>query len=289
MLDRSKVIILGINGEMGRLLLDVFISLEFKVCGIDRNFNNIKHYDIQCIRIDLDSVADYSLMLPEVADADYIVLCLSEKLSIWVLTNLSSYIKHGAIIIDTLPVKQNYLTQVNNIFQQVKVTILSIHPLFKPALGFLDNNVILISDTLEDSETENRFLEKVTDLGGKIIPSTAVEHDRMMSIIQCLSHALILSFGLTLNKLHYISSGRVANFTTPFQKNLVGLLSRVINGNPHVYWDIQNKNRFNKQIYSQLRESLDYLTKIILDGDEQKFNQLFLDIRDNIKNIDIMS
>ena len=174
---------------------------------------------------------------------------------------------------------------MNSLFKQSnrKIKILSIHPLFKPILGFKDNNVILISDTLMGATDEDCFIRKIRDLKAIVTPSTAIEHDQNMSVIQALTHILILSFGLTLTKINYHSE-KFKNFTTPLQQSLGALLSRITKGNSHLYWDIQNKNQFNKKIYKQLKQSLDYFIQIISDNNEKEFNKIFTDIKENLLN-----
>lgn len=285
--DGKTAIILGINGEIGRLLLDVFINITPKIIGVDKNFTNISKYEnIECIEANLAVVNGYNLIFKKVQNADYVVLSLPKDLSIFALHNLYSYIKEGAVIIDTLAVKQNYLEQIINFFEQYpkKVRILSIHPLFKPILGFNNNNIIIIPEGFDDSDKEDCFIKQIRNLGAKITYSTADAHDQMMSIIQALSHILILSFGLTLTKMEY-QPEKFKNFTTPLQQNLIALLSRIINGNAHVYWDIQDKNQHNKKIYKQLKQSLDYFIQLISDSNEKEFIKTFTDIKSKLLNV----
>ena len=264
----KTAVILGINGEIGQLLLNVFVSFMPKIVGVDKNFDNIpQSNNIEYIRADFTLQCDQPLISEKIQNADYIALCLPENLCIDALYHFFDYIKNEATIIDTLAIKQNYLKQVDGLLKHSnkKIKILSIHPLFKPILGFKDNNVILISDTLMETTDEDCFIKKIRDLGAIITPSTAVEHDQNMSIVQALTHILILSFGLTLTKTDYHSE-KFKNFSTPLQQSLVDLLSRITKGNPHVYWDIQNKNQFNKKMYQQLKQSLDYFIQIISDN-----------------------
>lgn len=284
----KTVIILGINGEIGQLLLDVFVNFTSKIIGVDKSFTNISKYKyIECIEANLAATSDYNLIFKKVQNADYIVLSLPQDLSILALHNLCSYIKEGAIIIDTLSVKQNYLQQIINLFDKIKkrIKILSIHPLFKPVLGFKNNNIIVITQGWAPPKKEDYFIKHIRGLGGNITYSTACEHDQMMSIIQALSHILILSFGLTLTKVEY-HSVKFKNFTTPLQQNLIALVKRMINGNAHVYWDIQDKNKYNKKIYEQLRQSAVYLIQLISDSNEKEFIKIFDEIKSCLLNIE---
>ena len=88
-----------------------------------------------------------------------------KDLSIFALHNLYSYIKEGAVIIDTLAVKQNYLEQIINFFEQYpkKVRILSIHPLFKPILGFNNNNIIIIPTLLLQKAAQMDIVKETRD------------------------------------------------------------------------------------------------------------------------------
>lgn len=287
-LNIQTSLILGVSGEIGQLLLNTFVSFSKEIIGIDKDFNNIvKNEKVKYIKADLNllsSLPNEDVVIQKAKSADYIVICLPEQLSISILNRLFPYIKDGTTIIDTLAVKQNYLAKVNTLINQSnkKIKILSIHPLFKPALGFKNNNVIVITREQDKLEKKDKFMEAIRNRGANITLSTFVEHDQMMSVVQALTHILILSFGLTLIKINY-DSKKFKNFTTPLQQNLFALLSRITNGNAHVYWDIQAKNQFNQQLYQNLKQSLDHLSKIIDEGNEEEFNEIFINIKNSLK------
>ena len=287
-LNIQTSLILGVSGEIGQLLLNTFVSFSKEIIGIDKDFNNIvKNEKVKYIKADLNllsSLPNEDVVIQKAKSADYIVICLPEQLSISILNRLFPYIKDGATIIDTLAVKQNYLAKVNTLINQSnkKIKILSIHPLFKPALGFKNNNVIVITREQDKLEKKDKFMEAIRNRGANITLSTFVEHDQMMSVVQALTHILILSFGFTLTKINY-DSKKFKNFTTPLQQNLFALLSRITNGNAHVYWDIQAKNQFNQQLYQHLKQSLDHLSKIIDEGNEEEFNEIFINIKNSLQ------
>ncbi len=286
-IDLKRSLIFGVNGEIGHLLLDVFIVFSDNIIGIDKNPNAIiNNSKVKYKKVDLNLLSELQnkYIMQNVKKSDYIVICLSETLSIATLDRLFPYIKNGATLIDTLAVKQNYLARLNTLINQSnkKIKIISIHPLFKPALGFKDNNVVVITSELEKLLEKDKFIDTMRNKGANIAFSTLEAHDKMMSVVQALSHIIILSFGLTLTKVDY-DSKEFKNFTTPFQQKLFKLLERITNGNAHVYWDIQSKNQHNQKLYENLKESLDSLLKIIAGNDEKEFNNIFKKIKDNLK------
>jgi prephenate dehydrogenase len=118
--------------------------------------------------------------------------------------------------------------------------VIGCHPLFGPDVESLGNQNIVIcpgrghkwlpwlSQTLENS-------------GARIVRTTPVYHDRMMSLIQGLNHINTISLGLALRQFG-IDDEELDKYSTPIFRAKMSIVEKVFHQSPGLYAEIITGN-----------------------------------------------
>lgn len=104
----------------------------------------------------------------------------------------------------------------------------SLHPLFAPDAA--PGTVAVVLDA--PGPTVDAFMEDVADAGNELVETTPDEHDDAMATVQAGAHAAILAYAMR-------AADVPERFGTPVSKGLDELASRMLDGDPDLYADIQ--------------------------------------------------
>lgn len=210
-----------------------------------------------------------------VSNADIVVNCLPDSIAADSIGSIAGLLRPGSLLVDTLSVKGAYLA---NMGLERPFECLSLNPLFAPDLGFSGQSAVAVR--VFDGPRTAAFIELLQSWGCATIEMSAQQHDEAMAIMQTGVHASILAFGSLISRLPSAFIAKDLG-TPPFQVMLL-LLSRILGGNSHVYWDIQHINLHAKSIRQALVSFLEELDKIAEDADEAAFERRLESMRSAI-------
>ena len=111
--------------------------------------------------------------------------------------------------------------------------------MFAPSLGFEGGTLLAVE--VVPGPRSDQFLTWLESLGGRLHRCSSIEHDELTAILQSLTHATVLSFGLAL-QLSRVDVSRVMEIAPPPFLTLMCLVARITTANPEVYWEIQTEN-----------------------------------------------
>ena len=137
----EKAVIVGSNGGFG-VLLSQHLALEsIRVAGIDINPAPSSHgsySDYVCADVtNLDQNARALLR-----NSDCIILCLPEGVAIQAFLSLVDALAPRSLLLDILSVKMPIVRLMRE--SRKDVELISIHPMFGPAVGFQSQNVVVV-------------------------------------------------------------------------------------------------------------------------------------------------
>jgi len=211
---------------------------------------------------------NYSLdNIEAVKSADIIVFSVpiydTEKtiLKVW------PFIKKWSIVLDVTSIKQ---TPVKAFKKSIKpgVLIIPIHPMFGPYINSLSWQHVIFTPSKSTSldKRYNLFKEELEMLWAKIIETSPKKHDKMMAIVQWLTHFNMFVIWKTLQKLK-VNITESLDFISPMYKIMISSVERYMNQNPWLYWDIQV---YNPEVLKV----------------DKVFKQTAAEFRDDVKNQD---
>ncbi len=217
-----------------------------------------------------------------VKDADVTIV----SVTIWntkkVINEVWPYLKEGSIFADVTSVKIMPFEEMMKFSE--KVLIIPTHPMFWPYISSLAWQVIILTppDNVKNDERYKWFKNFLIDEWAKVYEISPYQHDKIMAIIQWLTHFSLFTVGETLRRLAKIFFEDQENelemldkFTSPVYKMLVSLVWRYMWQNPYLYAEIQVNNPLNKQVQSVFIETAQEFNKIFFSkNDIEKFVNL---------------
>lgn len=132
----------------------------------------------------------------------------------------------------------------------------SLHPLFAPENE--PGNIPTVVD--EDGPTVDAVLTALRERGNDVFETTATRHDELMETVQARTHTAVLAFALAGEAVS-------EQYHTPISSGLTELADQVIDGEAHVYADIQTAFDGAEDIADAAAE--------IADADRKAFEQLY--------------
>ncbi|MGD8854515.1 MAG: prephenate dehydrogenase/arogenate dehydrogenase family protein [Gammaproteobacteria bacterium] len=253
----SSAVVLGGNGAMGSLFctqlardIDHVTAIDSDTASPLRTDNVVSLYADAC---NLSGEAKAAL-----ADADLVIMALPEHVASSALGGITSSLRPKALLVDTLSVKTHIVKAIGDI--RPSGESLSINPMFAPSLGFAGQSTAVI--ILDRGPLASRFLELMESWGCQLVFLTAEEHDRMTAMLQTITHAAILTFGMALHKLDY-DLVAVEPLMPPPHRTMLALVARILNADPEVYWDIQSSNPFAAGARAALEDGVRELCQVV--------------------------
>jgi prephenate dehydrogenase len=274
----KSAIILGVLGEVGRLLARSLRSSGIRITGVDlRNelSGGCDEY-IQANAVELGTD-----LQAKVHAAECLFLCLPEEAAMAATQGLAQCLPDGALWVDTLSIK-GPITEVLQ-GQKHRLQILSINPMFAPALGWLGRPVAAVA--LSKGERAEFLQRLLISWGARIELVTAPEHDEATAVIQVATHAAAIAFGATLLELGCDMHATV-RLATPPHRLILALVRRIVEQNPEVYWEIQRDHPLGAATRRALLDVTHRLDENVTTGDRAAFGSMFASIRSLLEKED---
>ncbi len=207
-----------------------------------------------------------------VKEADITVV----SVTIWntkrVINEIWPYLKYWSILADVTSVKKMPYEEMNK-FKE-RVLVVPTHPMFWPFVKDIVGQVIVLTPP-EETKRDYRYLwfkAFLEQQGAKIFEISPEIHDKVMSIVQWLTHFSLFVVWETLKRILKERFGAekdgkeimsfIENFTSPVYKMLTSLVGRYMWQNPWLYAEIQvnnEENKFIQEIFIQVAKEFNRL------------------------------
>ncbi len=212
-----------------------------------------------------------------VENADVILISVPITETPKLIKEASESVKEGSLLIDIASVKERAVESMKEVKKRME--LVSIHPLFGPGAKNLDNKNI-ISIPVEKGEKYQRLKSEFSELGAKIVEMEAEKHDKLMAVIQSLTHFSLLTHFSAFTSMDY--SDEAEKFETPIFKNLFDLTKAFMYENPKLCADIQRENRYSEIARNSIIEASRNLNETLESGDIKKIEEIFDEAREKI-------
>jgi chorismate mutase/prephenate dehydrogenase len=248
-----RVLVIGGAGKMGGWFVEFFASQGFATFSADSRADSGP-----------GRFPDW-----QQAGTDYDVIVVATPLAVSgeILTQLASRKPRGLVFdIGSLktPVREGLAALVE---AGCKAT--SLHPMYGPDTELLSGRHLVFVDVGSP---------EATAAAKDLFASTMVEqldmglddHDRLIAYVLGLSHALNIAFFTALAESGEAAPRLARLSSTTFDAQLL-VSAAVAQENPHLYFEIQNLNRFGLGPLDALCEAVTRIRQLVADGDEAAF------------------
>lgn len=185
-----------------------------------------------------------------------------------IIKELAPLMKPGSLLMDVTSVKEES-SQLMEQYAAEGVEVVPSHPMFGPRIRSLDGQVVVLTPSVDGSWYTKvyKFLELEN---ARIIVTTPEIHDRMMSIVQGLTHFAYVSIAATIDRLD-IDIKESRKFASPIYNLMLDTIARITAQNPYLVYSIQTSNKYIKDAHETFNGTFNELKNMIADGDEEGF------------------
>lgn len=161
------------------------------------------------------------------------------------------------------------------------IIVIPTHPMFGPYLTSIAGQAFVLTANEQVKQTqEYKFLyTHLKTQKARVRESTPVYHDKMMAVVQGLTHFNMFVVGETMKRLKFNIADSM-DFISPIYKLLVSSVGRFLVHNPKLYADIQMYNDEIVEVHKKFMETSENFHKSVIHKDSNKFCQDVYDARD---------
>ncbi len=254
---RKKILIVGGAGGMG-LFLAKFLKEDFKVSIYDINPEGRRiGEEIGVNFSDIDKIEDF----------DVVIVSVPIEVAPKVIGEVSKRMRKNSLFMDTTSIKKGVVEVMRKV-KEKNIATIAAHPLFAPTFPDLKGQMVILIP-VEERGWLSRVKNFLESKGAHVEITDAEEHDRMMSVIQSLTHFSNISLGVTLKELDF-DLKRSKRFTSPIYEVMLDMVGRILAQNPHLYASIQ-KNPYAKIVREKFIETCERLNDAIERGETDYF------------------
>jgi prephenate dehydrogenase len=155
-----------------------------------------------------------------------------------------------------------------------KAQVIGLHPMFGPTVSSLRHQTIILCPARADEKTLQGLLTIFKGEGAECTISTPDAHDRMMAVVQGLTHFVTLCMADSVRRLG-IGIETTRAFTSPVYQIELALVGRLLSQDPSLYADILQQNPFVPDVLSVCTSSAGDLRRIVNSKDPALFREFF--------------
>jgi prephenate dehydrogenase len=178
--------------------------------------------------------------------ADIVIISVPIDATTKTIKEIGPVMKEGSLIMDVTSIKKEP-SRIMQEYAAKGVEVLPCHPMFGPRIRTLDGQVIVLTP-IKTGKWYNKVFKFLESENARIIIATPDIHDRMMSIVQGLTHFTYISIARTIEKLD-IDIKESRKFASPIYNLMLDTIARITAQNPYLVYSIQTKNSYIKETH----------------------------------------
>jgi chorismate mutase/prephenate dehydrogenase len=254
--DGRTALVIGGAGKMGRWFAEFFASQGFTTAIADPTVE--------------DGPGRFRNWTDAGVDYDVIVVAAPLAVSGRVLAQLA-VLKPKGLVFDIGSLKSPLIDGLQEL-RNAGCRVTSLHPMYGPDTRLLSGRHLIFCDagdaraTADAKELFAPTMVEQLDMG-------LDDHDRLIAYVLGLSHALNIAFFTALAESGEAAPKLAQMSSTTFDSQLL-VSAAVAKDNPHLYFEIQNLNKFGLGPLDALCEAAQRIRETVAGGDEKAFVEL---------------
>ncbi|MFA6333474.1 MAG: prephenate dehydrogenase/arogenate dehydrogenase family protein [Methanoregula sp.] len=245
-----KAGIIGGTGKMGQFFVPVFQRAGYEVLVSGRK-TALTNADIaqQC---------------------DLVVVSVPIHDTVRVISGIAPLLRPGQVLCDLTSLKVRPVEAM----LKSKAQVIGLHPMFGPTVSSLRSQTIIVCPARADAESVNILLKIFRNEGASCTITTPEEHDRMVAVVQGLTHFVTLCMADAVRRLG-MDIRATREYTSPVYQIELSLMGRLLSQDPALYADILQQNPAVPAALAACRESAAELSSIVASQDPELFRAFF--------------
>jgi len=245
-----KAGIIGGTGRMGRLFVRVFERAGYEVMVSGRK-TTVTSADIarQC---------------------DLVIVSVPIHDTVKVIGEIAPLLRPGQLLCDFTSLKVEPVKAM----LESKADVIGLHPMFGPTVRSISRQTIILCPARAGKERVAALVALFEAQGAVCTIATPEEHDRIVAVVQGLTHFVTLCMADTVRRLG-VDIRTTQAFTSPVYQIELSLMGRLLSQDPALYADILEGNPFVPEVLAACRNSAAELSAIIEAKDAEGFRKFF--------------
>jgi prephenate dehydrogenase len=242
--------IIGGTGRMGTFFSKVFSDAGHEVFSAGRN-TRITPRDIarQC---------------------ELVILSVPIRETVGVIDSIAPLLSEEQIIGDLTSLKVRPVEAM----LKSKAQVIGMHPMFGPSATSLLRQTIVVTPARCDTPVLERILAIFRDQGARITMTTPEEHDRIMAVVQGLTHFVTLVMADTMRRMN-TSPQDTLPFMSPVYRMEMNLAGRLLSQDPGLYSDMLRMNPYIPPVLAACLESHENIAESVTGDNVTQFADIF--------------
>jgi prephenate dehydrogenase len=225
-----KILIIGGTGETGRWFARFYKKHGFDVViwGINKKKEIAEELGV-AFADELDN---------EIKTSDIVMISVPINITEKTISDIAPKMPGGSLLMDITSIKTVPLEAMTMHAPQ-DVEILGSHPMFGPSIPDIRGQIVIFTPVEGRSQKWFHVIRNLYENNGAHIEiMDAAEHDKMMAVVQGLTHFAYISIGVVFRELEF-DVARSRRFMSPMYDIMLDLVGRILAQNPYLYAMIQ--------------------------------------------------
>lgn len=259
-----KILIIGGTGETGRWFARFYKKHGFEVVvwGINKRKDIAQELEVQFAE-DLDS---------EIGTSDIVVISVPINMTEKTIEEIAPKMPRGSLLMDITSIKT---VPVNAMLKHApeNIEILGTHPMFGPSIPDIRGQTVIFTPIEGRCRKWLPIIRELYEESGAHIEIMSPEqHDKMMAVVQGLTHFAYISIGSVFKELEFdVANSR--RFMSPMYDIMLDLVGRILAQNPYLYAMIQMNPEVAK-VHRAYIEQCNRMAEVVKNKDIEGFVNL---------------
>ena len=253
--EARTVAVIGGHGRLGAVMVRMFGDLGHQVIVAD--------VDTPLGAGDAASVADVVIVSVPIDATEDVIRVVGPR------------VREDALLMDVTSIKE---APVAAMLEATRASVVGTHPLFGPNVHSLQGQRVVVCRAR--GEAWGNWAVRMFQARGLSVQETSpAHHDRMMAVVQVLTHFQTQVLGLTLARLG-TSLEDTLRFTSPAYLMELYVTARHFDQSPDLYGPIEMRNPATGQVTSAFGAAAAEVAGILAAADRDRFRALFEEVRE---------
>ncbi len=212
---------------------------------------------------------NYTADNPEAAaGSDIVIVSVPIHQTKQVIKDIAPHVKKGSLLMDVTSLKEEPCRTMGK-YADKDVEIIGTHPLFSHRVGSIEGQVFILTQ-VRAGKRFAKIKQFLLEHKARAYESSPAEHDKMMAVVQGLTHFAYISIGKTLQELN-INIKDSRRFSSPLYELMLDIVGRIIGQNPLLYASIQMDNPHIGSVHDRFLQVCQNLKETIDKKDQPAF------------------
>ncbi len=210
--------------------------------------------------------------IASVKDSDITVFAVPIAFMNEIIEKVAPFLKKDSIVLDVCSIKK-WPAKALKKYSPEDVFILPTHPMFGPFISTIAGQIFVLTPLNKNDKNDERYIflkNFLENSWAKVVEETPEEHDKMMAVVQGLTHFNMFVLADTMKNLEF-DIKKSFSFVSPIYKIMISSVGRYVGQNPKLYGDIQMYNSEVLNVHKEFMKSTKKFNEFVEQKDENSF------------------